>query len=163
MKKILLISLLASSSVFATQPASSNPESTYLITTSIYAEHGSKKDLVASASQILLNDGKENPTVVSREIQAPLSLTEGLNFNSRILKSQKGDILDYTGQISTIMNVSKSEDSKWQEGNLKVVTFKNSMVLNKETHTYNSSYDSDNKKYLLEIKTEKIDNISKDK
>lgn len=163
MKKILLISLLASSSVFATETPSSNPESTYLVTTSIYAEHGSKKDLIASASQILLNDGKENPTVVSREIQAPLSLTEGLNFNSRISKSPRGDILDYTGQISTIMSVSKSEDSKWQEGNLKVVTFKNSMVLNKEVNSYNSSYASGSKKYLLEIKTEKIDNISKNK
>lgn len=163
MKKILLISLLASSSVFATETPSSNPESTYLVTTSIYAEHGSKKDLIASASQILLNDGKENPTVVSREIQAPLSLTEGLNFNSRISKSPRGDILDYTSQISTIMSVSKSEDSKWQEGNLKVVTFKNSMVLNKEVNSYNSSYASGSKKYLLEIKTEKIDNISKNK
>lgn len=163
MKKILLISLLASSSVFATETPSSNPESTYLVTTSIYAEHGSKKDLIASASQILLNDGKENPTVVSREIQAPLSLTEGLNFNSRISKSPRGDILDYTSQISTIMSVSKSEDSKWQEGNLKVVTFKNSMVLNKEVNSYNSSYASGSKKYLLEMKTEKIDNISKNK
>lgn len=163
MKKILLISLLASSSVFATETPSSNPESTYLVKTSIYAEHGSKKDLIASASQILLNDGKENPTVVSREIQAPLSLTEGLNFNSRISKSPRGDILDYTSQISTIMSVSKSEDSKWQEGNLKVVTFKNSMVLNKEVNSYNSSYASGSKKYLLEIKTEKIDNISKNK
>lgn len=156
MKKILIFTLLASSSVFA-----ESQNSTYSINTNIYVLDKDQKSLISSISQLANNNGERNPAFISREVgSSDFKLEDGVLMNSRIIKMGNHDMLDFVGTSTTIESIEKSKDDKWQEGHLKTLSFKTSMWLDKPETNYKSSFDADGKKYLLEMNAVKINYIA---
>lgn len=152
MKKILLLAIFISSTVFANQKESSS----YNIKTDLYVLDNGAQSLVFSASQVLNNDGEDNPTIISREMGSSLSIKDGLVLNSKVIKTQKNDVLDFSGSFSKVTDITNSDDKKWQESNIKKLTFNNSIILDKSETNYESSFKVGNKNYILNLKADKI-------
>ncbi len=157
MKKILLALLVvSSSSAFAAVP-----DATYTINTQLYSIDGGSKHLVSSISEIVNNDGKENPSFSSREVLVKgLKLKEEIVRKSTVVKGDKVDILNYSGTATHVRGVKTSDDGKWQSGDIQTLSFNDKMDLRKDKNAYSSSFNVDGKKYLLEMNVNKIDYIA---
>jgi len=156
MKKILILALLASPSVFA-----ASPDATYNINVNVYLlDHGNKK-LVSSISQIANNDGKKINSYISRDVgNKDMGLREGLTVNGKIIKSAENDIFDFSGVETRLETLKTSNDHKWEEGYIKILNFRNSMLLKDPKTTYTANFEGEDKKYLLEVNVNKIDYIA---
>lgn len=157
MKKILLALLVvSSSSAFAAVP-----DATYTINTQLYSVEGGSKHLVSSISEIVNNDGKENPSFSLREVGAKeLNLKDEVRVSSTVVKGEKGNVLHYSGRTMHVKDLNDSDDAKWHSGNVQVLSFSNTMNLNKDREDYHSSFEADGKKYLLEMKANKVDYVA---
>lgn len=155
MKKLLLALLVvSSSSAFAAAP-----DASYNVNIQVYAIDNGHKTLVSSMSQVVNNDGVETPIFVKKELgDTGLKLKEGVAVNSRVAKSGDHDVLDFDGVMTRIEKFKVSSDSKWQEGTVKSLSFRNSMLLKDTKTTYTASFDGDNK-YLLEMTAVKLDHV----
>jgi len=154
MKKLLALALLASSSAFAAAP-----DASYNVNIQVYAVDNGHKTLVSSMSQVVNNDGVETPIFVKRDLgDTGLKLKEGFTVNSKVAKSGDHDVLDFDGVMTRIEKFKASGDAKWQEGTVKSLSFRNSMLLKDTKTTYSSSFDGDNK-YLLEMTAVKLDRV----
>ncbi len=159
MKKILILSLLASTSVFA-----ASPDASYYINGSIYVLDNGNKKLVSSSNLLINNDGERVNSFISREVgDKNVGLKEGLTFSGKITKANNNDIFDFYGVETRIENVKTSEDQKWQEGSITSLGFKNSMLLKDDKTEYTAKFNGENKKYLLEVKVKKVDFMPKEK
>lgn len=156
MKKILILALLASPSVFA-----ASPDATYYINFNLYLLNHGNKQLVSSISQIANNDGKKINSYISRDVgNKDMGLKEGLAVNGKIIKSAENDIFDFSGVETRIDKLKTSNDHKWEEGYMKILNFRNSMLLKNPKTTYTANFNGEDKKYLLEVNVNKIDYIA---
>lgn len=155
MKKILLALLVvSSSSAFAAAP-----DASYNVNIQVYSVDNGHKTLVSSMSQVVNNDGVETPIFVKKELgDTGLKLKEGVAVNSRVAKSGDHDVLDFDGVMTRIEKFKVSGDAKWQEGTVKSLSFRNSMLLKDTKTTYTASFDGENK-YLLEMTAVKLDHV----
>ncbi|MDI6975990.1 hypothetical protein [Serratia sp. Se-RSBMAAmG] len=155
MKKILLALLV----VFSSSAFAAAPDASYNVNIQVYSVDNGHKTLVSSMSQVVNNDGVETPIFVKKELgDTGLKLKEGVAVNSRVAKSGDHDVLDFDGVMTRIEKFKVSSDSKWQEGTVKSLSFRNSMLLKDTKTTYTESFDGDNK-YLLEMTAVKLDHV----